>query len=195
MDSTIIYITAFVSLVAVAVATSIIVVRRDGRNVGDLIKQLLVWLCIASLLPLTSYAGAAMLHPQAKMKDLMAEQVRVQSETQREDDKAARDALYERYEALREQVEDERRATYQAMFWVSFPIGFVTLLAGFFIRVVPVGTGLAFGGLCTLVAGCYSYWNDMGDALRFFSLLVVLVTVTALGLLKFRRPAAGVGYA
>lgn len=30
----------------------------------------------------------------------------------------------------------------------------------------------------------------MGDTLRFFSLLLVLVTVTAIGLIKFGRPAA-----
>ena len=56
----------------------------------------------------------------------------------------------------------------------------------------PRPTGLAFLGswllgLCTLTAGCYSYWNDMGDALRFFSLLIVLVTVIVIGLLKFDR--------
>jgi len=50
MDSTIIYLAAFVTLVAVAVASAIIAVRRDGRNVGDLIKQLVIWVSIAALL-------------------------------------------------------------------------------------------------------------------------------------------------
>jgi hypothetical protein len=76
------------------------------------------------------------------------------------------------------------------MFWVGFPIGLGALVAGFFIRTVAVGTGLSFGGLCTLTAGCYSYWNDMGDALRFFSLLIVLVTVVGIGLARFGRPVA-----
>ena len=51
-------------------------------------------------------------------------------------------------------------------------------------RTVADGTALAFGGLCTLTTGCYSYCNDMGDALRFFSLLVVLVILIVIGLVK-----------
>jgi hypothetical protein len=78
------------------------------------------------------------------------------------------------------------------MFWVGFPLGLVALVVGLFVRTVAVGTGLAFGGLCALTAGCYSYWDDMGDALRFFSLLIVLVILIAIGLTKFgpTKPAA-----
>ena len=42
--------------------------------------------------------------------------------------------------------------------------------------------------LCTLAAGCYSYWDDMSGVLRFVSLLVVLAILVAFGLLKFRAP-------
>jgi len=188
MDETIIYLAAFVTLVAVAVAAAIIVVRRDGRNVGDLIKQLIVWVAVAALLPLTSVAGATLLHPKTALKDLTARQQRIQQATYDTKDVAARENSRDEAERVRKQIEDEQRAFYRAMFWVGFPIGFAALVAGLFLRVVPVGTGLAFGGLCTLTAGCYSYWNDMGDGLRFVSLLVVLLTVTAVGLLKFGRP-------
>jgi hypothetical protein len=190
MDETIIYLAAFVTLVAVAIATSIIAVRRDGRNAGELIKQLIIWVSVAALLPLTSVAGATMLHPRTKLMDLMAQQQRVGQETYDTKDVTAREKSRDQAEALRKQIDDERRAYYGAMFWVSFPIGFAALVVGMFLRAVPVGTGLAFGGLCTLTAGCYSYWNDMGDAVRFFSLLVVLVAVVAIGLIKFGRPAA-----
>jgi hypothetical protein len=58
MDSTIIYLAAFIALSAAAVATAILVVRRDARDAGVLIKLLIIWVSIAALLPLTSFAGA-----------------------------------------------------------------------------------------------------------------------------------------
>lgn len=189
MDSTIIYLAAFVTLVAVAVATSIIAVRRDGRDVGDLIKQLVIWVAIAALLPLSSWAGATMLHPRTQMKDLMAQQQRAREETYDTKDVEARAKSRDEQQRLSKRIDEEQRLFYRAMFWVGFPIGLAALVVGLFLRNVAVGTGLAFGGLCTLTAGCYSYWNDMGDALRFVSLLVVLVILIAIGLLKFGRPA------
>jgi hypothetical protein len=67
MDVTIIYAATFVTLIAVAVATAIIAVRRDGRDVDVLLKQLIIWLGIAALLPLSSWAGATMLHPRTHL--------------------------------------------------------------------------------------------------------------------------------
>ncbi len=189
MDSTIIYLAAFVTLVAVAVATSIIAVRRDGRGVGDLIKRLIIWVGISALLPLSSWAGATMIHPRTQLKDLMSQQQRAQQETYDTEDVAARGKSRDEQQRLSKRIDEEQRAFYRAMFWVGFPIGLSGLVVGLFLRNVPVGTGLAFGGLCTLTAGCYSYWDDMGDALRFFSLLIVLMILIAIGLRKFGRPA------
>ena len=42
MGNTIIYLAAFVALSAAAVAMAILVVRREGRGVGDLLKQLII---------------------------------------------------------------------------------------------------------------------------------------------------------
>ena len=190
MDETLIYLAAFVTLVAVAVATAIIAVRRDGRDVGDLIKQLVVWVGIAALLPLSSWAGATMLHPRTELKELMARQQRVQQETYDTEDVGARTKARDEQERLTKLIDEEQRRFYRAMFWVGFPIGLTALVVGLFLRNVAVGTGLAFGGLCTLTAGCYSYWDDMGDALRFFSLLIVLLILIAIGLLKFGRPVS-----
>jgi hypothetical protein len=192
VDEWLIFLCAFITLTAVAIACSIIAVRRDGRGMADLIGQLIVWLSVAALLPLTGYAGAVMIHPQHKLHDLLAEQSRTQSETYDTKDVSAREKSRDKAEALRKQIESEQHATYQTMFWVGFPIGYAALVAGFFLRTVSVGSGLAFGGLCTLSQGCYSYWNDMGDTLRFVSLLLVLVSVVAIGLIKFgRSPGRG----
>jgi hypothetical protein len=188
MTETVIYVAAMIALIAVAFATAIIAVRREGRDTDNLIKQLIVWVSISALLPLTSYAGATMLHPRTKLDDLLAKQQRVQQETYDTKDAAARNTSRDQNEELRKQVEEEQRWFYRSMFWVACPIGFSALVIGLFLRAVPVGTGLAFGGLCTLSSGCYSYWNNMGDALRFSSLLIVLVTVVTIGLVKFGKP-------
>lgn len=192
MDDTIIYLAAFIALSAAAVATAILVVRRDGRGAGDILKQLIIWVAIAALLPLTSWAGATMFHPRTRLKELTAQSHRLQVAVSAIDEKdgPARKQNWEEQERLRKLMDEERRLFYRAMFWIGYPIGLTALVVGLFLRALPVGTGLAFGGLGTLVTGCYSYWDDMGDALRFFSLLIVLAITTAIGLLKFGRPAA-----
>jgi hypothetical protein len=196
MDEEMIYFAAFIVLMAMAVAMAIIAVRRDGRGVELLLKQLIVWVGIAALLPLSSWAGATMLHPRTQMNDLMAQQQRVALETNDTNtDVAARSKARDEHHRLTKRMDEQKRLFYRAMFWVGFPIGLTALVVGLFLRSIAVGTSLAFGGLCTLTAGCYSYWDDMGDALRFVSLLIVLVILITIGLLKFRPVASPVATA
>ncbi len=189
MGNTIIYLAAFAALVAVAVAMAIIAVRRDGRGTEDLIKRLVIWVGIAALLPLSSWAGATMLHPRTEWKELTAQRSRAQQETYDTKDVDARARARDEQQRLTKLIDAEQRRFYRAMFWVSFPTGLTALVVGLFLRSVTVGTALAFGGLCTLTAGCYSYWDDMGGGLRFFSLLIVLAILIAIGLGKFGKPA------
>jgi hypothetical protein len=190
MDSEMIYFPAFVAIVAVAVAAVILAVRRDGCGAGDLVKQLIIWAGIAALLPASSWAGATVLHPRTHLNDLTSQQQRVAQDTNDTNtNEAARTKARDEQQRLEKQIAEEQRLFYRAMFWVSYPIGLTALIVGLFLRSVAVGTGLAFGGLCTLAAGCYSYWDAMGDALRFFSLLAVLAILIAIGLLR-KRPSA-----
>lgn len=188
MDNTLIYLAAFVFMIAVAVAMAIMAVRRDGRGVGDLAKQLVIWVGIVALLPLTGWSGATILHPRTALNELMEKQNRSQQEVYDTKDVQQRSKSRDEQERITKQISEENRRFYRAMFWVSFPLGLIALIIGVFIRVVVIGTALTFGGLCTLIAGCYSYWDDMGDYLRFFSLLFVLIALISLGLAKFRRP-------
>ena len=202
MSDTLLYLAAFVILVAAGVAMSILAVRRDGRGVGDLLKQVVIWIGIVGLLPLVGYAGGTILHPQTPMKDLMAERSRVQQESSNvfsdNKDPAARQAaqeersrLMDKQQELSKKIEEEKRLFNRAQFWIAFPVGLVSILVGVaVVRIVCVGTSLAFGGLCALSFGCYSYWDGMGDYLRFFSLLVALVALIALGLTKYGRGTA-----
>jgi hypothetical protein len=121
-------------------------------------------------------------------KNLMDQRNRAQQEVQDTQDVAARGKSRDEQQRLTKLIDEEKRRFYRAMFWVAFPIGLTALVIGMFVPTIPVGTGLSSGGLSTLTAGCYSYWDDMGDALRFFSLLLVLAVLITLGLIKFARP-------
>jgi hypothetical protein len=196
MEDEMIYAAAFVALIAVAVSMSIIAVRREGRGVGDLIKHLIIWVGIAALLPLSSWAGASMLHPRAHIIDLTARKDRAQQDSYDSNpDAAARSKARDQVMQLDKQINEEQRLFHGAMFWIAFPIGLIALVVGLFLRSVAVASGLAFGGLCTLTVGCYSYWDAMGDALRFFSLLLVLVILIAIGLLRSNRGGAAAAVA
>src|SRR5438105_1883626 len=117
MGETYIYPVAFVTLIAVAVATVIIAVRRDARNVGDLINRLIIWVGIAALLPLSSWAGATMLHPRTRLKDLTAQQQRVSQETNDTNtDVVARTKARDEQQRLGKLIDDEQRLFYRAMF-------------------------------------------------------------------------------
>jgi len=188
MENELLWIVVFVALVATAIAMAIIAVRRNGRGVDRILKQLIVWTAIAALLPLTSYAGATLLHPRTRLKDLMEQSQRAQSETYDTRDVNLRTKGRDKQEALNKQVATEQRLFNRAMFWIGFPVGLTCLIAGLLLRSTVVGSSLALGGLCTLISGCYTYWDDMGDALRFISLIITLVIVIAIGLLKFGRP-------
>src|SRR2546421_3374025 len=151
MGETIIYLAAFVTLVAVAVATAIIAVRRDGRDVGDLIKQMIIWAGISALLPLSSWAGATMLHPRAQLKDLMSQQQRVSQESyDTNTDVAARTKARDEQQRLGKLIAQEQRLYYRAMFWIGFSIGSAALLLRPFLRSVPLGTGVGVCGVWTL---------------------------------------------
>jgi hypothetical protein len=187
MDETI-YMAGLVALIAVAASASVVAVRRDGPEVGGLIKQLIIWASISALLPLSAVAGANLLHPRIAMKELTQQRDRAREETYDTKDPAARGRSRDTQQQLAQRIDEERRLYNRAMFRVAFPIGVVALVAGLLLRNIAVGTGLAFGGVCTLTTGCYTYWNDMGDALRFGSLLLVLCILIAIGLWKFGRP-------
>jgi hypothetical protein len=186
MDDEMLYFAAFIVLISVAVAMTILAVRRDGPNLGEVVKQLIVWVGISALLPLTSYAGATVFYPRTVLKELTEQRNRAMSEVGDSNDPAFRARVRDKQDQIRAQIDEHVRRFNRAMFLVSFPIGLAALVVGLYLRVVPVAAGLAFGGLCTLGSGCYSYWDHMGDRLRFFSLLGVLVVLITLGLLKFR---------
>jgi hypothetical protein len=103
----------------------------------------------------------------------------------REDKEKVR-RLRQEQERLQDELERAERVFYRTMFWVAYPVGLLATVVGLFFPVQVIGAGMLFGGLFSLTAGCYSYWDHMDAWLRFGSLLVALLLLLVLGTGRFR---------
>jgi len=70
------------------------------------------------------------------------------------------------------------------VFAVAF--GVIALIAGIFVIVSSVAAGLMGGGIVTMIWGTIQYWDQLGDALRFIILGIVLVLLIWVGYKKLR---------
>src|SRR5438128_1334284 len=113
MGSEMISAAAFVVLLAMSVAISIIAVKREGRGLGDILKQLIIGVGIAALLPLSSWAGATLIHPRTHLKELMSQEKRVSRDTyDSNQDVAARTKARDDEQQLTKQIDEESRLFY-----------------------------------------------------------------------------------
>jgi len=163
----------------------------------ELVKQIAIWLGIVALLPLSVWFGTSAFSPppddkehskaQAKIEEQIKDlESRMKEEPQnRERLRAEREKLRKERDDRRDEFEAAEKVFYGRMFWVAYPIGLVAIIIGTFFPVQAVGAGLQFGGLASLTAGCYSYWDRMDAWLRFGSLVVALVVLLALGTWRF----------
>ena len=164
----------------------------DG--IREVVKQLAVWLGVVVLLPLTAWYGTSAFSPPPDWKQHTKDLARLDEQIRESNSKADKDNIRQEKDRLDNELDAQERVYYQHMFWVAYPIGLAAFIVGTFLPVQSVGAGLMFGGLSSLATGCYSYWDRMGDSLRFESLVVALLIVVLLGLWRFRsagpRPAA-----
>jgi len=72
------------------------------------------------------------------------------------------------------------------VFMIAVIIGLIVLVGGLFISNRSVSGGLMGGGILTLIIGILQYWSELGDALRFITLGVVLAILIFIGIKKLR---------
>ncbi len=75
----------------------------------------------------------------------------------------------------------------KVFFYVALPIGIVLVIAGSILTTPAVGTGLAFGGVFTLIAGYWSYWYHLSDGIKFGSLLIALICLILTAYRRFSK--------
>jgi hypothetical protein len=87
--------------------------------------------------------------------------------------------------------EGERRAAERVfekhLFTVAVPLGLAAIVAGAFLAVQAVGTGLMFGGIFSVCDGYVNYWGELSAQLKFFSLLAAFLVLIVVGYLKVER--------
>jgi hypothetical protein len=87
--------------------------------------------------------------------------------------------------------EAERRAAERSfekhLFAIAVPLGLVAMIAGAFLAVQAVGTGLMFGGIFSICDGYANYWGELSAHWKFLSLLATFVVLLVVGYLKVER--------
>ena len=156
----------------------------------EIVKQVGIWLGIVTLLPLAAWYGTSVFWPPPDWKGHQKQVSRLQDRMRADNTKKETEELLQEKERLEDDLEGAEKVYYRAMFRVCYPVGLFAVLIGLFFRVQVIGAGLLFGGLATLTAGCYSYWDQMDAWLRFGSLLLALTALLVLGMWRYRRPGA-----
>jgi putative Mn2+ efflux pump MntP len=178
--------------VGVVLAACLLMGYYAMDSVRELVKQIAVWLGIVVLLPLAVWFGTSIFSQPPDWRQYHKSTSRLDEKIQQAAGEAEKEKLYQQKDRLEKELEEAERVYYGAMFWVAYPVGLVSLVLGLIFPVQAVGAGLMFGGLASLAAGCYSYWDRMEGWLRFGSLVVALIVLLVLGTWRFRpvRPSS-----
>ena len=150
-------------------------------------RQIAIGFGIAVILPLLIYYGVASFSPAPRTQDYVKPIVAMAGASA-EDRAEARTRQQEEQNALK----DAQGHFSRILFYVSVPLGYVAILAGGFMPVSAVATGLIFGGMFTVINGHWGYWSFIADWQRFVSLLVAAGIVMAIAYRKMpARTAPG----
>ena len=158
------------------------------KKTSEPVKQIGVWLGIVVLLPLSTWYGTSTFSPPTNLEEARKKAAQLDKKTWTATDEGEKEKLNQEKDAVDKEVEEAARVFYGNMFWVAYPVGLVAVIGGILFRVQPVGGGLVFGGLASLSAGCYSFWDSMEGWHRFASVVLVLVALIVLGSWRYWRP-------
>ena len=110
------------------------------------------------------------LQPATRLEAASRTTARLDERTKDAKDGAEKEKLRAEKDQLEAELDEAERVFYGHMFWVAYPVGLVAVIVGTFFPVQAVARAHV-RGLGSLTTGCYSYWDRMGDRLRFGSLV------------------------
>lgn len=153
-----------------------------------LAKKFALGFGLAVLLPFLIYYGVSTFSPPPKW-DYQTE--RYQFDTKNspltKEEFAQRKAEYDKYD---KDYQAKHKEFQQHLFFVAAPIGLIALIAGSFVSVQAVGTGLMFGGVFTFLEGVLSNWSEIQDSMKFGLLLITFAILILIGYKKL-SPRSG----
>jgi putative Mn2+ efflux pump MntP len=180
----------------IAVTTFLVVflvclMASSSESIREFVKQIAVWLGILVLLPMSVWYGTSAFSPPPDWKHYSKATSRLDEKIRDATSEADKDKLRQERDRIDAERDEAERVFYADMFWLAYPTGLLAILLGTVFPVQAVGAGLMFGGLASLTAGCYAYWDRMGDWLRFGSLVLALLVLLILGTWRFRPSRSG----
>ncbi len=95
--------------------------------------------------------------------------------------------LEEEKNRLHQQREIAEKKFQQNLFFVSVPIGIISVIFGAFLAIQAIGTGLMFGGIFSVCDGYLNYWDRLADPLKFISMLLLFIVLIIVGYKKLEK--------
>lgn len=129
---------------------------------------------IAVLLPVLSYGTANFLIPPSNWNHFYAQQSEYDRQQNRASSKSAKIKITQTRQRIEKDLQQQDKRNRAGTFYVTYTIGLIAMTLSFAIALRGVAIGLTFGGLFSL-AESYFYWTEMGNGLRFASLLLAFV--------------------
>jgi hypothetical protein len=88
-----------------------------------------------------------------------------------------------------QQEQQKRMEAYQAaakdfarhLIYIATPLGTCAILVGAYLPLYAIGTRLIIGGISTVGAGYWNYWQHLTDGVRFVSLLAGFIILLFIG--------------
>ena len=147
-----------------------------------LAKKFALGFGIAILLPMVVHYGVSTFSPNPKDRDYRVENFKELHERGSLEDKIR---LEQKRSTLKKELREHKKRFRKHLFFVAAPIGILAIIAGSFIGVPAVGTGLMFGGILNLMNGYFWHWSGLQDWIRFLSLLIAIIFLIFIGYRRF----------
>jgi hypothetical protein len=173
-------------LAAILILGGMVIMAINARYCPpEIVKQIIVWLGIVVLLPFSVWYGTSTFTKAPDWKEHSRASARLDARILDATEAADREKLRDEKDELDADLHRAEQHFYSRMFWVAYPIGLVAVVAGILLGVQAVGGGLLYGGIASLVMGCFTYWDNMNDGLRFGALLLTLAVLITMGIWRF----------
>lgn len=152
-----------------------------------LAKKFALGFGIAIIFPMMVHYGVSTFSPQPKWKDY---QVKNYYERHKRATPPEQKKLEDEKNQLQEQRQKETKRFQKHLFFVAVPLGIIAIVVGAFLPIQAIGTGLMFGGIFSVCDGYCNYWHELGDVLKFLSLLCAFIILIVVGYKKLEKKKA-----
>jgi len=151
------------------------------------VRELVLALGVAVLIPLIAYYGTIIFHPQPEYT--FERGAILWSEATTQEEKALKEAEQAKENAALAEYKSEKLQFNKTYFFVCLAIAFIAIITGMFLPMVALGSGFILGGFITLITGYISYWGALHTIIKLGSLVAALVFIMLISYRRFTTKA------